>query len=181
MNERRLVNETVILRRFTQADAATVERLAGDPAVADTTLNVPHPYPDGEAQRWIATHDEQFEQASGAVFAITAQPDLALVGCISIRVDRRHQHGEIGYWIGRAYWGRGYCTAALRLLLRYSFSELELHRVCAHYLARNPASGRVMEKVGMRREGVLRGHVLKSGKYDDVVLYGLLRSEYPGF
>jgi len=168
----------VVLRRFTQEDASLVQSLAGDSAVADTTLNVPHPYPSGAAEQWIATHDAQFEQGTGAVFAITTQPDLKLVGCIGIRVERRHCHGEIGYWIGRAFWGHGYCTAALRLLLPYCFSQLDLHRVQSNHFARNPASGRVMQKAGMHREGILREHFLKSGKYEDVVLYGLLRSDH---
>lgn len=178
VNEDQLTDELVSLRRFIQADAALVQALAGDPAVADTTLRIPHPYPDGAAEKWIATHDALFEQETGAVFAVTAQPNLVLVGCIGIDVDRTHNHGEIGYWIGPSFWGHGYGTAALRLFLRYCFSCLDLHRVHAHHLVRNPASGRVLQKAGMRHEGILREHILKAGRYEDTVLYGLLKSEH---
>jgi RimJ/RimL family protein N-acetyltransferase len=178
VNDSQLTDGFVFLRRFTQNDAAMVQALAGDPAVADTTLNVPHPYPEGAAAQWIATHDALVEQATGAVFAITSHPRFTLVGCISVSVDRTHNHGEIGYWVGRSFWGNGYCTAALRLLLGYSFSCLGLHRVHSRHYARNLASGRVMQKAGMCREGMLREHVLKSGRYEDIVLYGLLRGDY---
>jgi ribosomal-protein-alanine N-acetyltransferase len=178
VNIQQLADEKVFLRRFTQADAALVQKFAGDFAVADTTLRIPHPYPDGAAEKWIATHAAMFEQATGAVFAITTQPDQKLAGCIGIEVNRADNSGEIGYWIGQPFWRQGYCTAALRLFLPYCFSKLDLHRIQAHHLARNPASGRVMEKAGLRREGFFREHILKSGKYEDVVFYGLLRSDY---
>lgn len=97
MNIQQLADEKVFLRRFTQADAALVQKFAGDFAVADTTLRIPHPYPDGAAEKWIATHDAMFEQATGAVFAITTQPDQKLAGCIGIEVNRAHNNGEIGY------------------------------------------------------------------------------------
>ncbi len=165
----------VRLRRFTMADAPAVQRFAGDAAVADTTLNIPHPYPPGAAEAWIAGHDNGFEDGTRAVFAVTAEDDGgALVGSIRVGVDQTHGHGEVGYWIGRPYWNRGYATAALRLLVAYCFSSLGLHRVFAHHLARNPASGRVMQKAGMRCEGTLRGHVSKAGRHEDIVIYGML-------
>ena len=172
-----LADGTVLLRRFTPADAPTVQALAGDAAVADTTLNIIHPYPPGAAAQWIAAQDAVFEGKSGAVFAVVVQGPGPLVGAISVGIDPAHLHGEIGYWIGRPFWGHGYATAALRLLVAHCFSRLGLHRVYAHHMARNPASGRVMEKAGMRCEGTLREHVLKAGRYEDVVVYGLLRSE----
>lgn len=178
MDEFALADGVVTLRRFTSSDAPTVQTLAGDPAIADTTLHVPHPYLPGEAERWIATHDAGFADGTGATFAVT-MPDSGLVGAIGIRIDAQHHNGEIGYWIGKPYWGRGFGTAALRLLIADGFSRFDLHRVCAHHLARNPASGRVMQKAGMKVEGRLREHVLKNGRFEDVILYGLLRSESP--
>ena len=173
----RLSNKLILLRRFTLLDATLVQALAGDRAVADTTLNIPHPYPDGAAEQWIATHDSQFGQATGAVFAVTTRPDLVLVGCIGIRIDRSRDEGEIGYWIGRPFWGRGYGTAALQVFLPYCFGHLGLQRVQARHLKRNLASGRVIEKAGMRRERAFREHNAKSGSEEDMVMYGLLRDE----
>src|SRR5690606_9478916 len=130
------------------------------------------------AEQWIATHESQFQQGRAAVYAIIALADNALVGSIGVSLHLAHRRGEIGYWIGRPYWNHGYCTEALHLLLDVCFTRLDLHRVYACHFARNPASGRVMQKVGMQREGLQRDHVLKAGRFEDLVLYGLLRSDY---
>jgi ribosomal-protein-alanine N-acetyltransferase len=168
----------LILRPFERADARDVQRLAGDQAIADTTLNIPHPYEDGMAEEWIATHQPQFEAGEAAIFAIVLRATGELVGAIGLAVSRRFDRAELGYWIGRPYWNQGYCTEAGRAALWYGFTELELNRIHAYHLSRNPASGRVMEKLGMAREGLLRQHVKKWGKYEDIVEYGLVREDW---
>ena len=180
MNDLPLSDGTVRLRRFTPRDAVVVQALVSDAAVADTTLNIPHPYPPGAAETWIATHDAAFESGAGAIFAVTARREGTLVGSISVTMDPTHRNGEIGYWIGRAFWGHGFATAALRLMVAYCFSRLDLHRVYAHHMARNPASGRVMEKAGLRREGRLREHIFKAGRPEDIVIHGRLRGDAGG-
>jgi RimJ/RimL family protein N-acetyltransferase len=77
-----------------------------------------------------------------------------------------------------ADWGRGFCTEAAAAVLDYGFESLGLHRVFASYFARNPTSGRVMEKLGMAREGLLRGHVRKWGVFENLVVRGVLREEW---
>ena len=84
----------------------------------------------------------------------------------------------MGYWVGKQYWNQGFCTEAASALLAYGFEELDLNRICATHLVRNPASGRVMEKLGMRKEGVLRDHFSKWDKYEDVVYFGILKREW---
>ncbi len=166
----------VALRRFTFADAPRVQELLADGTVADTSLRIPHPYPADAATAWIATQAARFEQGTGAMFAITAGGEL--VGAMGAEIDQTHRHAEIGFWIGQPFWGRGYCTAALVSMIRVCFGELHLHRVHAHHFLRNAASGRVMQKAGMQREGLLREHVLKNGRYDDIVIFGLLEREW---
>lgn len=166
------------LRQFRMQDAVVVRRLAGDPAVADTTLNVPHPYEEGIAEQWIATHPFTWESGEDATFAIELAGPGVLIGAINLSINQRFSRGEMGYWIGRKYWGFGYCTAAARKLVGFGFAEMRLHRIFARHLARNPASGRVMEKAGMRREGLLREHVLKGDRFEDVICYGALAAEW---
>lgn len=173
-----LMGTTIVLRRFRASDAPCVQHLAGHPDIADTTLTIPHPYPDGAAEAWIATHAGLFDQGGAAIFAIVTRADERLVGCIGLTIRREHRRAEVGYWIGRDYWGHGYCTAALNVLLDYGFTQLHLNRMFAHHFLRNPASGRVMEKAGMQREGLLREHLFTKGKFEDVVLYALLREEF---
>jgi ribosomal-protein-alanine N-acetyltransferase len=159
-----LHTQRLILRPFEIADARDVQRLAGDHAIADTTLNIPHPYEDGMAEQWIATHQPQLEAGEGRVFAIVLQATGELVGAIGLVINHRFDRAELGYWIGRPYWNQDYCTEAGRAILWYGFTELNLHRIHAYHLSRNPASGRVMEKLGMTREGLLRQHAKKWGE-----------------
>ena len=167
--------ERLSLRPFSIDDAAEVRRLAGDRAIADTTLAIPHPYEEGMAEQWIATHSDEFEKDQGVTWAIARRNDSALVGAISLMGMRKGHQAELGYWIGKPYWNCGYCTEAVRAVVRYAFLELGLIRIHACHFSRNPASGRVMLKVGMQHEGCRRQHVVKWGKAEDLELYGILK------
>ena len=169
----------LLLRPFAMSDAAEVQRLAGDRAIADTTLNVPHPYEDGMAEAWIGTHEREFAEGRLVNFAITLAADGALLGCIGLKLDRETPGAaELGYWVGVPYWNRGYCTEAAKAVLDYGFAELELERIHAHHLLRNPASGRVMEKIGMHAEGIAREAFHKEGEREDIALYGIIRRDW---
>lgn len=173
-----LYTDRLCLRPLTLEDAARVQQLAGDKDIARTTLTIPHPYPDGAAEQWISSQKERFEKDELVNFAVTGKDDRALMGVVSLKLDLAHAHAELGYWIGKPYWSQGYTTEAARAVLEYGFRELKLHRIYAHYMAHNPASGRVMEKLGMTYEGRLRGHILKWGTFYDVVAYSILEDEF---
>lgn len=177
MKQPTLTTERLILRPFRLSDASAVQKLAGDRAIADTTLNVPHPYEDGVAEGWIQTHASKFASGELATFAITLRSDESLVGTVGITISKPFRRGELGYWIGTPYWSRGYCTEAAECLVGFAFGHLELHKIVAHHLTRNPASGRVMEKIGMTKEGVLRDHTFRWGQFEDLAAYGLLSNE----
>jgi ribosomal-protein-alanine N-acetyltransferase len=179
MKERPTLETTrLILRPFTWGDARDVQRLAGDREVASTTLNVPHPYEDGMAEQWIGTHQEKYERGELVNFAIVRRVDNALLGAIGLRITQQHTHAELGYWIGQPYWNAGYCTEAAHAVVAYGFEGLGLHRIHASHMTRNPASGRVMQKIGMYYEGCLRQHINKWGVFEDLAIYGILQSEY---
>lgn len=169
-----LVTDRLLLRSFDVADASEVQRLCGDYAVAATTL-LPYPYPDGLAEIWIASLREGIERGEAAAFAVTVPPEGNLIGGVRLQIDRDHARGELGFWVGRPCWGRGYATEAVGAVIGYGFSVLGLHRVYAVHFSRNPASGRVMEKCGMLHEGRFREHVRKWGVYEDVDVWGILR------
>lgn len=173
-----LETSRLILRPFTPADASDVQRLAGAKEVAATMLRLPHPYEDGMAEQWISTHQESFDRGQTVDLAITLRDGGTLVGCVGLILNMQHKRGELGYWVGVPYWGKGYCTEAVEAMVRYAFEVLCLNRVYAWHMVRNPASGRVMQKVGMKPEGVQRQQILKLGRFEDVASYGLLRSEY---
>jgi [ribosomal protein S5]-alanine N-acetyltransferase len=170
--------ERLLLRPFELSDAEDVERLAGDPSISDTTLNIPYPYEEGMAAEWISTHKAKFEADELANFAVTLRDGGYLLGAIGLTLNRRFNRAELGYWIGKPYWGRGFCTEAAWAVLEYGFTQLNLNRIFASYLTRNPSSGRVMEKLHMRREGIHRQHVLKNGSYEDLIIYAILKEEW---
>jgi RimJ/RimL family protein N-acetyltransferase len=175
-----LETERLILRPFTLVDAPEVQRAAGERAIADTTLNIPHPYPDGAAEQWIAGHAAGFAYGVLATFAIVTRSDGRLVGAIGLVVEPAHARAELGYWIAVSYWGRGYATEAARAVIAFGFDALGLHRIQAQYLTRNPASGRVMQKVGMRFEGIRRGLVRKWDRFEDIAEHAILASDRLG-
>ena len=173
-----LTTERLILRPFTLDDAPDVQRLAGTFAIADTTRVVPHPYLDGMAEAWISTHENPVEATLQIQLAVQEAVTGKLAGAISlVEISHQDSRAEMGYWIGQPFRGQGYCTEAAHALLDYAFQTLDLNRVCARYLKRNPASGRVLEKLGMREEGCLRQHNKKWDNFEDVVICGILRSE----
>lgn len=166
------------LRPFSPADAPEVQALAGAREVADTTLTIPHPYGDGAAEEWIGTHAAAWAAGTLATFAVVERSTRRLAGAVSLALKPAHARGELGYWIGAPFWNRGYATEAAGLVLRFGFEELGLNRVHAQHFTRNPSSGRVMQKLGMRHEGRLRQHVARWGRYEDLEQYGILRDEW---
>jgi ribosomal-protein-alanine N-acetyltransferase len=174
-----LMTARLALRPFEMSDAPDLQRLVGAPEVAYNTLRIPHPYPDGAAEEWISTHQQKFEERTEVVFAIALRETGELAGAIAIH-PMPFDKAEIGYWIGLPYWGRGYATEAVGAIIRYGFEVLSLNRVESNHFLRNPASGRVMEKNGMRYEGLMRQAVKKGNEYLDIKMYGILREEWEG-
>lgn len=127
--------------------APAIQRLAAHPDVAATTL-IPHPYPPNGAIQFVEEVTLP-RRAAGTQYSFVMVEDDEVVGHISLKhVDRERGEAEVGYWVGRPYWGRGYASEALRLVLDVAFGEVGLERVYAHVLTHNPASGRVLEKLG---------------------------------
>ena len=173
-----LETQRLILRTPELVDAPTLHTLADDYDIAATTLNLPHPYPEGEAEMFIQSLLDDTDRSKGSTLGIVRKADQQFMGLISIRVDARHQHADLGYWIGKPYWNQGYTSEAARRMVDYGFTELNLHRVYASYFSQNIASRRVMEKAGMIYEGTLREHLERFGKFQDIGCCGILRSEW---
>ena len=180
MAEHRVIKtERLILRPFMLADAPEVQRLVSERDIAATTINIPHPYEDGIAEDWIKTHEQKFEQGESVSFAITHREQGFLIGAIGLDIE--YPNGEsrqLGYWIGKPYWNQGYCTEAARAVVKYGFDALHLNRIFARHFGSNPASGRVMQKTGMKYEGTMREAIKKWGRFEDMVCYAILKGEY---
>ena len=175
----------LLLRPFVATDAGRVQHLAGHERVAAGVASIPHPYPDGEAERWIAGHEKLWQDEAFATFAVCTHADATdgeagvnLIGCMSVMTRLKHRRADLGWWFGVDYWNRGYCTEAARAVLAFAFDVLDLHRVGAAHYGNNPASGRVMQKLGMRYEGTARDFFLVHGAWQDEIMYGLLAADY---
>jgi ribosomal-protein-alanine N-acetyltransferase len=166
------------LRPFTLADVPRLVTLAGDYEVAKNTLNIPHPYHESDARRWVQVTQENYQQQVGYAFAIELKATGEFIGGIGLTLERRFDRAEVGYWLGQPYWGQGLASEALAALLGFGFKKLGMNKIYATHLAENPASGRVMLKNGMVLEGELAQHTKRDGRYYDLWQYRLTRAEY---
>ena len=148
--------------------------LIGAREVAATTLRIPHPYTEQDGAQFIASTRAGTEVR----LAITLRADDSLCGGIGLAVEAEHSRAELGYWIGVPYWRNGFATEASAAMLRYGFEQLQLNRIFATHFKQNPASGRVLRKLGMQREGCMRQHVRKWGQFVDLELYSILREDW---
>jgi [ribosomal protein S5]-alanine N-acetyltransferase len=162
------------LRVYREADIPELVPLIGAREIAATTGRIPHPYSEKDAREFLATIETDREVR----LAVTLRDTGRLIGGVGLRTFDPHDQAELGYWIGVPYWGNGYATEAAREMLRYGFEELKLHRIFANHFSGNPASGRILQKLGMRHEGCQRQHFRKWDQFVDLELYGLLREEW---
>jgi len=166
------------LRALETRDAPAVVQGAGDRRVARYLIAVPSPYPIALARAWVSARAAWWHDGRGVTFAITRRDEDELLGSVSLRRYARDRRAELGYWLAAAAWNRGYASEATRAAVAFGFGELGLARIYAQVLAGNVASMRVLEKLGMIREGTKRQHVKKGNKLHDIVIYGLLREEW---
>ncbi len=143
--------ERLVLRPFCPGDAEDVARYAGAYEVAATTLNIPHPYTLAMAREWIARHEPDYREGKSLCLALTLKAGSGVIGAVSLGREPGGTSAELGYWLGLLYWNCGYMTEAAHALAAWAFDHWSLSEIHSHHLARNPASGRVMEKIGMRR------------------------------
>lgn len=106
------------------------------------------------------------------------QKFIGTAGFIDWNVE--HAKAEIGYTLSRKYWGKGYMTEVVNAIIYFGFRTMMLNRIEARCVIENIASARVMEKVGMKYEGILRGCMFMKGKYRDLKIYSILKEEFSG-
>ena len=172
-SNRRIDCERLILRPIRLEDAEDMYEYASDEEtvryVFDKHQSLEH------TKNSIA---EYFMKAPIGKFAIEHKKLGKMIGTIDIRVFFEHKTAEIGYTLNKDFWGQGYMTEAANALLQLAFETLELEKVYAIHDVENPASGKVMLRLGMQKEGVLCRHRIHKGKSIDTAIYGILREEY---
>jgi RimJ/RimL family protein N-acetyltransferase len=142
-----LATARLVLRAPRRSDVKAIAILVNDRRIAANTARIPHPYAIEDAEQFI---DAVNKREGEACFAITL--DGAPIGICS--VDLREDGPELGYWLGVAYWGRGFATEAVRALIDHAFGDLEHETLISGARVNNPASRRVLEKCGFQWTGV---------------------------
>lgn len=163
------------LRDINLTPPEEIQRLANNNAIATNLRDVfPHPYTLEDAVSFLEL------VANGSLGHVLGLYDEDMfVGCCSLipQHDIYRINAEIGYWIGEPYWGKGYATEAVILLVDYAFQELDLLRVYAYIFEYNTASMRVLEKVGFEKEAIIKSSIIKEGKVFDEHLYSIRKNE----
>jgi len=176
----RLETPRLYLRPLTTDDIDSIHRLGDDPEVAAGLSDLPNPYPRRAAVGLVHGMSQAIAAGAAYAFGVELKPPVlpdTVIGIVFLIPELEHRRAELIYWLGRVYWGNGYATEAVRATLGFGFETLDLNRIHASYFTRNPASARVMEKAGMRLEGVMREHYFKRGQALDLGSYGILRSD----
>ncbi len=174
-----IVNPKFYLSSFALGDKPALLEYLHTRDVYNTTLNIPYPYTEGDADWWLNRRMESLKtQAKETTFALRNDREklIGAVGAEGVNPGISHR-AEIGYWLAKPFWGQGIMTDALRAFVSYAFDELHLLRLTAHVFENNLRSARVLEKNGFQLEGKLRKHFIKDGKLIDARLYGLLRED----
>ncbi len=167
-----LRDDDLALRPWTEADVPALVIACNDPEISHWIPLIPSPYTEEDALTFVRGDVRPEEQS----LAMTLEGTV--VGAIGLGVNSMNYRGRIGYWVAASARGRGVCTRALRLLSRWALDELDLQRLDLITDPDNLASQRVAEKVGFRREGVLRAHLRHpDGRIRDSVMFSLLPGE----
>jgi ribosomal-protein-alanine N-acetyltransferase len=168
----------LILRGMRVSDAADMFAYAKDPAVTEFLTWYPHANAE-ETRQYLTYVGQRYRTGDFYDWAVVDQESGHMIGtCGFTSFNCPSDSAEVGYVLNPAYQGRGLATEAVRRVIRFGFEELELHRIEAHFMEGNDASGRLMERVGMTFEGFARESMKIKGKYCTVGTCAVLRGEF---
>ncbi len=175
-----LATERLTLRPLRAGDAEELHRLVNDWAVVRMLSRLPFPYPRQLTDEWIASTARQIADATGYHLAITGQEagQEMVVGCIGLRLDVKPRTGNLGYWVGRRFWGHGVATEAAARLSRWALANLDLDRLEAHVAEDNAASSAVLRRIGFRMTGTGRERFLARGGEHPVLRFQATRDDF---
>ena len=178
----RIVTERLILRPPTLKDAEDIAQNANNLDVTRYTAHIPFPYHIKDAKKFIkrCRQRERQKPVTNLDFVIEHRAQKRVIGCLGfIRIDRFTGKADIGYWLGKNYWRKGFGFEAVGALVKYAFTKLKLQRLEAAIYKENRVSQALARKFGFRKEGMRRraSRSLATGKLHNVMIYGLLKSD----
>ncbi len=175
--------DRLVLRPVTEADADAVFAACSNPNLTRFTLFETHKTRDDTlafVRDYVAA---SYAEMVPDPFAVTLKndPGPRMVGAVGCRwASRNDRTMELGYWIAEQLWGRGIAAEACRAVLRFVFASYPAERIQARVVAGHPASVRVLEKVGFTYEGTLRSALFRREKFEDLMMFALLRADHGG-
>lgn len=172
-----LETERLILRQLVPEDASEVFAYASDHEVASWTTWEAHRTLD-DSRDYLERVMTWYADGFGGPWGLELKSTGQLIGTCGMALTPQHARAELGYAVGRAWWGQGLMTEAVVEAIRYGFEELRLNRIEARCIPTNIGSARVMEKAGMTYEGTIREQIFVKGSFDDLRLYSILRREW---
>lgn len=169
--------ERLTLRKIAISDAEDMYSYSKDPRVTEYLLWDVH-RDIHQTLRFIKAVQKYYAKGLFYDWAVIENDSGRMIGtCGFARIDDDNRCGELGYVLHRDYWGKGYAAEAAMAVIKVGFNELDLKRIEARYMTDNTASARVMEKLGMKAEGVRRAALFVKGKFRDIGYYSLLQEE----
>jgi ribosomal-protein-alanine N-acetyltransferase len=172
-----LRTERLALRPLTRADVPQLHAVFSDPEVMRYWSNPPHP-DQARTEAMVDSINDGFERREILQWGIEREADGRLLGTVTLIAGGEQPRAELGYILGREHWGQGFAGEAQRRVIEFAFEELGLHRLEADTHPENAASLRSLERLGFRREGVLRERWTIAGEVSDSVIFGLLAREW---
>ena len=175
----RLEGRKITLRQLRRSDAEDIRKNANSREVGRYIVHLPYPYSLRHARSWIERSLRLARSKKEFHFGITEMKSGRVVGMVGLRmVDFKNGNAEVGFWIGKNHWNKGYTTEAVKLITHFAFNKLKLERIYAVVLDKNIASARVLEKNGFKREGTWRkAHVIGRNRHD-VYGFGIMKNEF---
>ena len=169
-----LTTDRLRLRPPGAGDADAIHRLVNDWGIVRMLSQLPFPYPRTLADEWIASVSAQLaaDQAHHFVVLLPAEGgDDTVIGCVGLRLDAAPGRGDLGYWIGRRFWGQGFAREAAGRVATWGLANLAIERLVAVAAADNPASGAVLRRIGFRETGTGTQHFAARGAEHPTVLF----------
>lgn len=176
----KIETERLILRRFEYTDAQSVfDHWLSDERVTDNRIRPAHKDVSETVERVLKIVND-YANSEFCYWGIELKDNGELIGEIDLYdFDSATDNCEVSYSIGPNWWNQGYGTEALRAVIDFAFRSMNVHKIAAAHNTDNPASGKIMQKVGMEQEGVIR-HMIRNAKkqYKDCAIYGIFKEEY---
>jgi len=176
--ELKIKGKQINLRKLKKSDAFSIQRNAKDFEIARYTT-IPHPYTLKNAEDFIKLTHLKINKKKAFEYGIELKETRGIIGMIGLmNIDYNNKNAEVGYWLGKKYWGKGIMKEAIKLIINFGFKKLMLVRIYARVMHPNIASAKLLEKSGFEYEGTMRKSTFRNGNWMDNLNYSILCNEF---